>query len=160
MMGRLFDEARFRETLGHFATGVVIVTGSEDHVPYGFTGQAFTSLSLEPPMVALAPSKNSKSWPPIERAGRLCVNVLADDQEALARDFAVSGGDKFAGVGWRRAANGAPLLDGVIAWVECNIVASHDAGDHLVVFGLVEDMGVNGGRPLLFYRGGFGTFSS
>ncbi len=159
-MGRQFDEARFRETLGHFATGVVIVTGSEDRLPYGFTGQAFTSLSLEPPMVALAPSKVSTSWPPIARAGRFCVNVLAEDQEALARDFAVSGGDKFGGVGWRAAANDAPVLDGVIAWVECSIVASHDAGDHLVVFGLVEEMGVNGGRPLLFYRGGFGTFSA
>lgn len=159
-MVRQFDEARFRETLGHFATGVIIVTGSEDGIPYGFTGQAFTSLSLDPPMVALAPSKISTSWPAIARSRSFCVNVLSEAQEALARDFAVSGGDKFAGVGWKTAANGAPLLDGVVAWVECAIVASHEAGDHLVVFGLVEEMGVNGGRPLLFYRGGFGTFGS
>jgi len=159
-MASNFDEARFREVLGHFATGVAVVTAMEDGNPVGFTCQAFTSLSLDPPMVALAPGKNSTSWPRIVRVGRFCVNVLADDQEALSRDFAKSGGDKFTGVGWRPAGNGAPLLDGVLAWIECVFVEAHDAGDHELVVGRVEDMGVNGGRPLLFYRGGFGTFAS
>lgn len=158
-MASNFDEARFREVLGHFATGVAVVTAMEDGTPVGFTCQAFTSLSLDPPMVALAPGKNSTSWPRIARSGRFCVNVLADDQEALSRDFAKSGGDKFTGVGWRPASNGAPLLDGVLAWIECTLVEAHDAGDHELVVGRVEDMGVNGGRPLLFYRGGFGTFA-
>jgi 3-hydroxy-9,10-secoandrosta-1,3,5(10)-triene-9,17-dione monooxygenase reductase component len=153
------DRARFRETLGHFATGVAVVTGTYDGRPYGFTCQAFTSLSLEPPLVALAPSKRSTSWPPIARVGNFCVNILSESQEALSREFSVSGGDKFTGVGWRPAANGAPLLDGVVAWVECELTEIHDAGDHDLVVGRVLDMGVNGGRPLLFYRGGFGTFS-
>jgi 3-hydroxy-9,10-secoandrosta-1,3,5(10)-triene-9,17-dione monooxygenase reductase component len=158
-MGTGFDEARFREALGHFATGVVIVTGIDASRPYGFTCQAFASLSLDPPMVALAPGKTSTSWPPIARSGSFCANVLSEGQEALCRDFAATGGDKFTGVGWHPGSNGAPILEGVLAWVECTIAEVHDAGDHDLVFGKVEDMGVNGGKPLLYYRGGFGTFS-
>ena len=156
-----FDSARFREVLGHFPSGVTIVTAMDDGEPVGFTCQAFTSLSLDPPLVALAPGKTSTSWPRIAAAGAFCVNILAEEQEALCRDFAVSGGDKFAGIGWRPAANGAPVLHDVLAWVECSFVRSHDAGDHELVIGLVQDMGVrSGGRPLVFYRGGFGRFES
>ena len=154
-----FDTARFREVLGHFASGVTIVTATDAGEPVGFTCQAFTSLSLDPPLVAIAPGKNSTSWPRIARAGDFCVNILSEDQEALSRDFAVSGGDKFKGVGWRPARNGAPVLDGVLAWVECQFLRAHDAGDHEIVLGLVRDMGVNKGRPLVFYRGGFGGFT-
>jgi flavin reductase (DIM6/NTAB) family NADH-FMN oxidoreductase RutF len=155
-----FDSARFREVLGHFATGVTIVTAMEDIGPVGFTCQAFTSLSLDPPLVALAPGKSSTSWPRIAAAGSFCVNILADDQEALSRDFAVSGGDKFTGVGWRPAGNGAPVLDGALAWIECDFELAHDAGDHELVVGRVRDMGVSRGRPLVYYRGGFGRFES
>lgn len=161
--GSLFDSARFREVLGHFATGVTVVTAAEDGGPVGFTCQAFTSLSIEPPMVAIAPGKSSTSWPRIAQVGFFCVNVLADDQEALCRDFAVSGGDKFSGIGWRVGGNGAPRLEGVLAWVECEFLLAHDAGDHEVVFGTVMDMGVDhehGKGPLLYYRGGFGRFVS
>jgi 3-hydroxy-9,10-secoandrosta-1,3,5(10)-triene-9,17-dione monooxygenase reductase component len=153
-----FDGGRFREVLGHFATGVTVVTALEDGEPVGFTCQAFTSLSLAPPLVALAPGKSSTSWPRIAAAGSFCVNILAEDQEALARDFAVSGGDKFAGVGWRPGAIGAPILEGALAWVECRFVQAHDAGDHELVVGRVLDMGVRPGRPLIYYRGGFGRF--
>ena len=153
-----FDTGRFREVLGHFATGVTIVTAMEGGEPVGFTCQAFTSLSLDPPMVALAPGKSSTSWPRIAAAGAFCVNILAEDQEALSRDFAVSGGDKFTGVGWRPAANGAPLLDGALAWVECELELAHEAGDHELVLGAVQGMGVRRGRPLIYYRGGFGRF--
>jgi 3-hydroxy-9,10-secoandrosta-1,3,5(10)-triene-9,17-dione monooxygenase reductase component len=153
-----FDTARFREAMGHFPTGITVVTAIDANEPVGFTCQAFASLSLEPPLVALAPGKSSTSWPRIVRAGVFCVNILAEDQEALSRDFAVSGGDKFQGVGWRPAGNGAPLLDGVLAWVECSLVRSHDAGDHELVIGSVQRTGVNQGRPLIFYRGGFGRF--
>lgn len=154
-----FGTARFREVLGHFASGVTVVTAMEDAGPVGFTCQAFTSLSLEPPMVALAPGKSSTSWPRIAEAGVFCVNILADDQEALCRDFAVSGGDKFAGVRWAPGANGAPVIDGVLAWVECALLLAHDAGDHELVFGRVLDLGVNEGVPLIYYRGGFGRFA-
>jgi 3-hydroxy-9,10-secoandrosta-1,3,5(10)-triene-9,17-dione monooxygenase reductase component len=152
------EGGRFREVLGHFASGVTVITAIEDGEPVGFTCQAFTSLSLEPPLVALAPAKDSTSWPRIAKAGTFCVNILADDQEALCRDFAVSGGDKFRGIGWRPAGSGAPVLEGALAWVECAFVRSHDAGDHELVVGRVLDLGVGPGRPLLYYRGGFGRF--
>jgi flavin reductase (DIM6/NTAB) family NADH-FMN oxidoreductase RutF len=153
------DASRFREVLGHFASGVTVVTAAGDD-PVGFTCQAFAALSLEPPMVLLAPSKTSTSWPRIAEAGAFCVNILASDQEDLARSFSVSGGDKFIGVGWERApATGAPLLDGIVAWVECRLGQIHDAGDHELVTGHVVSLGVGEGLPLLFYRGGFGTFS-
>jgi 3-hydroxy-9,10-secoandrosta-1,3,5(10)-triene-9,17-dione monooxygenase reductase component len=153
-------EARFREVLGHFATGVTIVTAMEDGEPVGFTCQSFTSLSLEPPMVALAPAKSSTSWPRIAKAGAFCVNILADDQEALCRAFAVSGGDKFTQVAWHPGVLGTPVIEDCLAWVECELEAIHDAGDHELVTGRVVEMAVAGGKPLLFYRGGFGTFSS
>ncbi len=154
-----FDAARFREVLGHFATGVTIVTALEDGGPVGFTCQAFTSLSLEPPMVALAPAKSSTSWPRIAKAGAFCVNILSDHQEAVCRAFAVSGGDKFSGIGWRGGLTGSPVLEGALAWIECELRAIHDAGDHELVLGHVLDLGVGEGAPLLFYRGGFGRFA-
>ena len=154
-----FDAARFREVLGHFATGVTVVTAIDGGEPVGFTCQSFASLSLEPPLVALAPGKSSTSWPRIAEAGQFCVNILSEGQEALCRDFAVSGGDKFTGVGWHPAANGAPILDGALAWIECSFVRAHEAGDHELVVGRVQDMGVDHrGRPLVYYRGGFGRF--
>lgn len=153
------DEARFREVLSHFATGVTVVTAMEDGEPVGFTCQAFTSLSLDPPMVALAPAKTSTSWPRIAKAGALCVNILADTQEALCRTFAASGGDKFSGVAWHVGAAGTPVLEGSLAWVECELEAIYDAGDHELVVGRVLELGVGRGSPLIFYRAGFGGFA-
>jgi 3-hydroxy-9,10-secoandrosta-1,3,5(10)-triene-9,17-dione monooxygenase reductase component len=153
------DAARFREVLGHFASGVTVVTALSEE-PVGFTCQAFAALSLEPPMVLLAPAKTSTSWPKIASAGAFAVNILASDQADMARSFAVSGGDKFTGIGWNPgSATGAPLLDGVIAWAECQLEEIFDAGDHELVTGKVVALGVGEGRPLLFYRGSFGSFS-
>jgi len=156
--------SRFREVLGHFASGLTVVTALDGGGPVGFTCQAFMSLSLDPPLVALAPGKSSTTWPRIAPGGRFCANVLSDDQEALCRDFAVSGadkGDKFQGVGWSPGPGGVPVLDGVLAWVACDISRSYDAGDHVLVIGAVVDTGVERGRrPLIFYRGGFGSFES
>jgi 3-hydroxy-9,10-secoandrosta-1,3,5(10)-triene-9,17-dione monooxygenase reductase component len=154
------DGRRFRDVLGHFASGVTVVTAL-DADPVGFTCQAFAALSLEPPMVLLAPAKSSTSWPRIARAGAFCVNVLARDQAALARSFSVSGADKFAGVEWRPGeATGAPVLGGALAWAECRLEQIFDAGDHELVTGFVLALEVSDGEPLLFYRGGFGTFSA
>jgi 3-hydroxy-9,10-secoandrosta-1,3,5(10)-triene-9,17-dione monooxygenase reductase component len=154
------DPAIFRTVLGHFASGVVVVTAMAGEEPAGFTCQSFFSLSLDPPLVALAPSKASTSWPKVERSGRLCANVLAEDQEALARSFADSGSDKFAAVGWSAGACGAPRLKGSLAWVECSIEEVHSAGDHYLVVARVTDLEAAPGRPLIFYRGGFGSFEA
>jgi 3-hydroxy-9,10-secoandrosta-1,3,5(10)-triene-9,17-dione monooxygenase reductase component len=153
-----FDGRRFRDVLGRFASGVTVVTALEDGVPVGFTCQAFTSLSLEPPMVALAPTKTSTSWPRIAKAGAFCVNVLSSDQAALARSFAVSGADKFAGVAWHAGSLGTPILEGVLAWLECELGLIHDAGDHELVIGHVVTLDICEGEPLIFYRSGFGGF--
>ncbi len=152
---RSFDSDRFREVLGHFATGVTVVTAIEEDRPVGFTCQSFTSLSLEPPLVALAPAKSSTSWPRIRQAGFFCVNVLAEHQEALSLTFARSGADKFAMVDWAPGKNGAPRLDGALAYVECRLLLAHDAGDHELVLGAVQDVDSTAGAPLVFYRGRF-----
>jgi 3-hydroxy-9,10-secoandrosta-1,3,5(10)-triene-9,17-dione monooxygenase reductase component len=145
--------------MSHFATGVTVVTALEEDQPVGFTCQSFVSLSLDPPMVALAPAKTSTSWPRIARAGYFCVNILGDHQSELSRVFAVAGGDKFTAVRWHQGAGGAPVLEGVLAYAECELESIHDAGDHELVTGRVVDLGVGDGRPLVFYRSAFGTFS-
>jgi 3-hydroxy-9,10-secoandrosta-1,3,5(10)-triene-9,17-dione monooxygenase reductase component len=154
-----FDAARFRQVLGHFATGVVVIAGLQDRTPVGLTVQSFTSLSLDPPLVSFAVGRNSSTWPKLREAGAFSINMLAEDQEALCRTFATSGADKFAGVGWKAGATGSPLLNDVLAWIECRVEVEHDAGDHILVIGRVVDLDIGReGRPLLFYRGGFGRF--
>jgi flavin reductase (DIM6/NTAB) family NADH-FMN oxidoreductase RutF len=154
------DQARFREVLGHFATGITIVTAIEEGEPVGFSCQAFAALSLDPPMVILAPARSSTSWPRIAQAGAFCVNILAEDQEAVCRAFAISGGDKFDGVAWTPGITGAPVITGSLAMVECTLGSIHDGGDHELVTGHVVGLEIGDGRPLLFYRGGFGRFVS
>jgi len=152
------DLERFKDAMSRFATGVTVVAGSEDGHPVGFTCQAFVSLSVDPPFVAVAPARTSTSWPRIARAGRFCVNVLADHQEKLCRTFAVSGGDKFEGVDWRPApVTGSPVIDGSIAWVDCEVALVHDAGDHELIIGQVLDLGTAEGFPLLFFRSRLAT---
>jgi 3-hydroxy-9,10-secoandrosta-1,3,5(10)-triene-9,17-dione monooxygenase reductase component len=150
------DPQRFRQVLGHFATGVTVVTGMHEGEPAGFACQAFAALSLDPPLVLFCPAKTSGTWPRIARVGQLGVNVLADSQRELARRFGVSAADKFAGVSWQPAANGAPILAGVLAWASCQVETVHEAGDHFVVIARVIELGTcTAGEPLLFYRGRF-----
>ncbi|MGY4915706.1 flavin reductase family protein [Streptomyces sp. 900116325] len=158
------DPARFRRVLGHFATGVAVVTAhdpDDPDGPAGFACQSFASLSLDPPLVTFMVARTSTTWPRIARAGAFCVNILGAEQGALCRGFAVSGADKFAGVTYRAApATGSPLLASVPAWVDCRIQAVHTGGDHLIVVGRVEALGAADGiGPLLFHRGTFGRFS-
>jgi len=153
------DRGRFREVLGHFASGVTVVTALEEGQPVGFTCQTFSSLSLDPPLILFAAAKTSTSWPRISEAGAFCVNVLEAHQEPLCRVFAETGADKFAGVGWTQASSGSPILEGVLAWVDCELEQIVDAGDHELVVGRVLDLGASPGAPLVFYRGGFGGFS-
>ena len=145
---------KFRDVLGRFCTGVTVVTSMSDGRPVGMTCQSFSSVSLDPPLVLFCPAKGSRAWPQMQRAGFFCVNLLSHDQLDLSDTFAKKGIDKFAGVSWRPSATGAPLLDGVLGWVDCTIYAVHEAGDHYVVIGRVMDLGVEEApHPLLFYRG-------
>jgi 3-hydroxy-9,10-secoandrosta-1,3,5(10)-triene-9,17-dione monooxygenase reductase component len=155
------DSAHFRSVLGHFCTGIAIVTGIDGGEPVGLTCQSFTSISLDPPLVAFVPAKSSTSWPRIQPSGVFCVNLLTEDQEELCRVFATSGADKFRGVGWRPSSTGSPLLNDTLAWIDCRVTAEHDAGDHIIVVGRVLELGATkDGKPLLFYRGGYGRFES
>jgi 3-hydroxy-9,10-secoandrosta-1,3,5(10)-triene-9,17-dione monooxygenase reductase component len=147
-------QARFRQVLGHFCTGITVITTVDSGQPAGFACQAFAALSLAPPLVLFCPGRSSATWPVIARTGHFCANVLADEQQALARRFGTSGGDKFDGVEWSPSPSGAPVLTGALAWVEATVEAVHEAGDHHVVIGRVTALGqCRAGQPLLFYRG-------
>ncbi|MFP5256292.1 MAG: flavin reductase family protein [Acidimicrobiia bacterium] len=154
-----FDSARYRQVLGHFPTGVTVITAAGEPTPTGMAVGSFSSVSLDPPLVAFFAGKDSSTWPKIEAAGAFCVNVLAEDQEELSRRFASKEDDKFAGVGWAPAASGSPMIDGVLAWIDCRIDSVTDAGDHVCVMGHVLDLGIGReGGPLVFFRGGYGRF--
>lgn len=156
--------AELRAVLGRFASGVTVITappGEGEDGPAGFACQSFASLSLDPPLVTFMVARTSTTWPRIARAGVFCVNILGAEQGALCRGFAVSGADKFAGVGHQPApVTGSPQLDDVPAWIDCRIQAVHTGGDHLIVVGRVAAMGAEGeGDPLLFHQGRFGRFT-
>jgi len=153
-----FDLAQFKDAMSRFTTGVTVVAGMEDGRPVGFTCQSFVSLSIDPPFIAVAPARSSTSWPRIARAGKFCVNVLGDQQMEVGRRFSVSGGDKFEGVDWHPApVSGAPVIEGSLAWVDCNVELVHEAGDHELIIGKVLDLGLGEGSPLVFFRRSFAT---
>lgn len=156
-----FDSATFRRVLGHYPTGVCVVTAvDQGDGPTGMVVGSFTSVSLDPPLVAFFPAKTSNSWPRIERAGKFCVNILASDQQLLCGQFAARGPDKFSGVSHRVSSNGSPILDGVVAWIDCTLEAVHEAGDHYIVLGRVVALEVESpGKPLLFFQGIYGEFA-
>lgn len=150
-----------RTVLGHFCTGVAVIAGHDGTRPVGFTCQSVTSVSLDPPFVSFCPARTSSNWPAIRSTGRVCINVLADDQRDLCAQFAASGGDKFAGMGWSPSRNGAPALHGVLATIEAEVEFEHDAGDHTIAVARVTGLCAHEDRrPLLFYRGGFGCFDT
>jgi flavin reductase (DIM6/NTAB) family NADH-FMN oxidoreductase RutF len=155
------DQAEFRRVLGSFATGVTVIAAPAapgERTPAGFACQSFSSLSLDPPLIAFMVGRTSTTWPRIARAGVFCVNVLGAAQGELCRAFAASGADKFAGVAYDAApVSGSPRLAGALAWVDCTIHAVHTGGDHLIVVGRVNALGAGDGdeAPLLFHRGRF-----
>lgn len=152
----VIDQATYRQVLGHFPTGVTVVTGMDGGEPVGLAVGSFFSLSLEPALVGFCVGKSSSSWARMKDGGRFCVNILGADQEDVCRTFAVSGEDKFSGIGWKPAESGSPLLDGVLAWVDCETDQIHDGGDHHIVVGRVLGLGVGTETgPLVFYRGGY-----
>jgi flavin reductase (DIM6/NTAB) family NADH-FMN oxidoreductase RutF len=154
---RIVDPRLMRDVLGHFASGVTVLTAQTPDGPIGFTCQSFSSLSLDPPLVAFAPARTSRTWPRLRDIGRFCVNVLAEEQHDVSQNFARSGADKFAGVPWTASPHGSPVLDGVIAWIDGELWAEYDGGDHTIVVARVLDLGASADRrPLLFHRGAYG----
>jgi flavin reductase (DIM6/NTAB) family NADH-FMN oxidoreductase RutF len=155
-----FDSSRFRHVLGHFATGVAVITANAPSGPVGMAVSSFTSVSLEPPLVAFLPDKSSTSWPKIRAAGSFCVNILSAGQEELCAQFARKGIYKFARVAWQSAPSGAPILDGGMAWIDCELTQTFESGDHYIAIGRVLQLeAVEYGVPLVFFQGGYGHFA-
>lgn len=159
-MSRSFDGRAFRDTLGHFCTGVVVATGCQNEEPAGLAAQSFSSLSLDPPLVLICPAKTSTSWPKIRASGAYCINILGDDQKRVCDVFAQSGIDKFADLKWRQGSSGSPIIEDILAYVDCELAAEYDAGDHTIAVGRVLEARIlDWSRdPLLFFRGGYGSF--
>lgn len=155
------DPTLFREVMGNYPTGVAVVTAiAEDGSPAGMVVGTFSSVSLDPPLIAFFPGRSSASFALIRTARSFCINVLASDQEPLCRQFATGGASKFDGVGWHPGPLGAPVLDDAVSWIECTFDDIRDAGDHFVVLGLVHEFAVaRATLPLLFFQGGYGRFT-
>jgi flavin reductase (DIM6/NTAB) family NADH-FMN oxidoreductase RutF len=155
------DSGLFRYVLGHYPTGVTVVTMIKDGQPLGMVVGSFTSVSLDPPLVAFLPDKSSSTYRSMGRPDTFVINVLGADQEPLCRTFASkTTTEKWAGVLWHPAASGAPILDAAVAWIDCRLHAVYDGGDHDIVVGRVEALDVNSpSLPLLFFQGGYGRFT-
>ena len=158
----MVDPRHFRDVLGSYPTGVTVITSvARDGARWGLAVGTFTSISLEPPLVGFMPDRQSTSWRQIEETGAFCANILSAAQLDMCRRFATRGGDKFEGVSHGHSPGGLPLLDNVLAWVECGIEKVIELGDHLLVVGAVRALARTGeGAPLLFYRGGYHTLDN
>lgn len=151
------DAARaFRQSLGQFATGVAIVTAHADGQSVGVTVNSFSSVSLNPPLVLWSIGKTSQSYPVFAQAQHFAVHVLTADQMELAGRFARSGPQKFAGLRSKSGLGKAPLLDDCAAVFECTREARHDAGDHTILVGRVENYRHQDKPLLLFAKGRYG----
>jgi flavin reductase (DIM6/NTAB) family NADH-FMN oxidoreductase RutF/DNA-binding IclR family transcriptional regulator len=156
------DPRRYRDVLGHYPTGVVVITAIDGGgAPLGMAVGSFTSVSLDPPLVAFLPDRGSTTFPAIRAAAGFCVNVLAGTQEALCRSFAMKGANRFDGVQWDPAPHtGSPILRDSVAWIDCTLEEVHDAGDHHIVIGHVHHLDIQHPTvPLVFFQGGYGTFA-
>lgn len=150
------DPALFRQLLGRFATGVTVVTTRDPAGrPIGMTASSVASVSLHPPLVLVSVDQANDMHPALRAAQRFVLNVLAADQEAISRRFAAEHSNRFEGIGYRESRHGLPVLDGVLASIECEKHAEAPGGDHTVFFGLVTGGSVSDRRPLLYYRGGY-----
>jgi 3-hydroxy-9,10-secoandrosta-1,3,5(10)-triene-9,17-dione monooxygenase reductase component len=151
----------FRDVLGHFATGVTIITATDAEGPAGVAANSFTSVSLDPPLVLFCVARTSTTWPRIERARKFAVNILGEHQEELSRLFALKGADRFGQTEWHIGVGGSPVLHDVLAYIDCEFWAEYDGGDHIIVVGKVLDLGItHDAGPLVFFRGRYGRLSA
>jgi len=156
------DPKNFRRVLGHFPTGVTVVTANVESGPIGVAIGSFASISLEPPLVGFFLGNQSGSGVAIEEAGHFCVNVLGADQVELCATMASKGEDKFDGVVYSAApASGAPVFAGSLATIDCVLDSVIETGDHNLIIGLVQHLEAtpNGGDPMVFFGGNYGTFA-
>lgn len=153
--------AWFRQVLGRYPTGVCAITGV---MPTGELAAmvvgSFTSVSLDPPLVAFLPARNSSSWAKLQDCASLCVNILSADQESICRRLASRDPNKLAGLSHRPSPSGAPIFDGVVAWIDCTCVSIHEAGDHDIAICSVAHLDTaEGASPLVFLEGDYKAFA-
>ena len=154
-----FDGRDLRRAFGNFATGVTIVTTLDaEGNPCGFTANSFTSVSIDPPLLLVSIAKTAYGCDVFTRSRGYAVNILARDQRELSNRFAAAGTDKFAGLEWRSQQSGSPIIDGVVAWFDCDHHEQVDAGDHIILIGRVLDYAYNTHTPLGFCRGAYVSF--
>lgn len=150
------EPANFRHALGHYASGITVITSHYDGEPVGFTCQSFYSVSMNPPLVSFSVTSNSYSYPKIRQAGRFVVNILSAEQVDISNQFARQGTDKWRGVQWHESPLGNPIIDGSLYWLDCEIHAEHAAGDHVIIIGEVKAFNLKGAaatQPLLYFKG-------
>ncbi|MDD1017325.1 flavin reductase family protein [Pseudomonas rubra] len=146
----------FREAIGHYASGITVITSYTNDEPIGFTCQSFYSVSMNPPLVSFSVMSSSASYPKIRQAGRFAVNILSGEQVKISNQFARRGTDKWHGVEWQASTLGNPIISGSLHWLDCEIHAEHTAGDHLIVIGEVKALNlqeVAATQPLLYFKG-------
>ncbi|HYV07829.1 MAG TPA: flavin reductase family protein [Blastocatellia bacterium] len=154
------SKEEFRNALGRFASGVTIVTArGTDGRPCGITVSAFSSVSLDPPLVLVCIDKRASLHDCISEGVHFAVNILSEDQELMSRRFASKDEDRFNGTGYRESIQGTPLIDGSLVALECRVVHAYPGGDHTIVVGEVESASVADGKPLAYFRGGYAQLS-
>lgn len=149
------DALRFRHVMGHFPTGVGVITTALDGEPYGMTANSITSVSLDPVMILVCFHREARTAAAVKRSGHFAVNLLREDQEDLSRHFSEPGEDRFEGVEIEYTDTGTPLLPGCVGYLLCRVAQVVEAGDHDVVLAQVEDCRAHGGNPLVFFLGGY-----
>ncbi|MHA6160708.1 flavin reductase family protein [Pseudomonas sichuanensis] len=152
------EPSHFREALGHYASGITVITSLIDGEPLGFTCQSFYSVSMSPPLVSFSVMASSASYPGIRQAGRFAVNILSGEQVGISDQFARKGTDKWHGVQWQASPLGNPVIAGSLHWLDCQIHAEHAAGDHLIVIGEVKALKLHEAsatQPLLYFKGNY-----
>lgn len=148
------DPMVFRSVLGQYVTGIAVITASDGGEPRGMAVNSFTSVSLDPPLVAFCAAHSSTTWPSIRRAGAFAVNILAENHEHVSRRFALRGADRFEVGVWGTTPSGQPVLEDALAWIDCAIDRIYPAGDHEMVLGRVRSLSEPAaGRPLVYFRG-------
>ena len=154
------DQAHFRQLLGRFATGVTVITARDaEGRPHGMTANSLSSVSLEPPLILLSIDHEASMHGLLVTSPAFAVNILSASQEAVSRRFAQDREERFDGVGYQESPRGLVLLDGALAHLECERVATHEAGDHTILVGLVVAGNANEGRPLCYFRGGYASLA-
>ena len=156
-MTQTVDPIRFRHVMGHFPTGVTVVTTTHEGRRHGMTANSITSVSLEPVMILVCLMREARTHLAIKKAGRFAVNILGENQEEISRRFARPGQDHFEGLDVAEGPDGLPLIPGCIAYLACTVHDVVEAGDHDIVLANVEhcEATANGGNPLLFFQGGY-----